>query len=186
MKIKGTVVKSMQDYIKEKHSEKYNEWFDMLPSESKKIFSDIIFASEVYELIDGIIKPTEVVAVLFFNADTEKAAYECGKYSGYKALKSVYRIFLKITSVDFVLRRAASIFSAYYASGKLETNEYTDEYVKFAISGLNNDEKLALYRISGWADALFTVISNPPSSVTCSVVNENDNEIEGEIIVRWK
>lgn len=185
MKVKGTAVKSIKEYVLENYPNNVDEWLDGLPEKSKEIHSNPILASHFYDLTDAILKPTEVASVLFFKADTEKAAYELGKFSGLKALKSVYKIFVKISSLDFVLKRVTSIYSTYYDSGKLFMTERDNERAKFSVFGLNKNEALNLHRISGWAEALFTVISKTPKSVTCSVVKEDGEFIEGQIIVSW-
>lgn len=185
MKVKGTAVKSVKEFVKDKFTEDYDKWLNSLSDESKKIHTDAILASNFYSLSDAILKPTEAVGVLFYKGNVEKAAYDMGKYSGLKALKSVYKIFVKISSLDFVLRRVTSIYSTYYDSGKLFMTERTDDVAKFSILGLSESEKLNIHRISGWAEALFTVISKNPKSVVPHIVKKDGEFIEGEIIISW-
>lgn len=186
MKVKGTAVKSIKEFVKDEFTDDYQNWLDSLTEESRKIHTEPILASNFYSLIDAILKPTEAVAVLFYKGDTEKAAYDMGKYSGLKALKSVYKIFVKVSSLDFVLRRVTSIYSTYYDSGKLFMTERTNDIAKFSILGLSVDEKLNIHRISGWAEALFTVISKTPKSVVPHIVKVDGNFFEGEILISWE
>ncbi len=186
MKVKGSAVKSIKEYIEKHHPEKYDEWLEMLPENSREIFTDVILASKYYNLIDAILKPSEIVAILFFEGDSEKAAYEMGVYGGFKALKSYYKIFVKIASLDFVLRRVTSIYSTYYDSGYLKNTYRDSEKAIFEIYGLSKGEELNLWRISGWAYALFSVIDEEPAEVTNRIVKYNDDgSFKGEIIVKW-
>ncbi len=187
MRIKGTAVKSLKQYIIDFFPERYNEWFETLSEESKKIFSDVILATEFYDLKEAILKPTEVAGVLFFNGDVNKAAYEMGKYSGTSALSSFYKIFVKISSLDFVLKRATSIYSTYYDDGKMFNTYRTDEEARFAVTGLKKGEELNMKRIAGWADAIFTVISKSPSEIIDKVVEyKDDGSFDGELVLFWR
>ena len=186
MKVKGIAVKSIKEYIKENYPEKYDEWIEAMPEASKKIHQDLIYASKLYSVIDAVLKPTETAAILFDKGDAEKMAYNMGKYSGMKALKSIYKIFVKITSLDFVLKRITSMYSTYYDSGAVKLTHRDDKTAKFLILGLNEAEKLNLVRIAGWADALFSVIAKVPTKVTHSIIGTNGDEIEGEIVVSWE
>ncbi|MBP1669883.1 MAG: hypothetical protein H6Q21_2249, partial [Bacteroidetes bacterium] len=58
MEIKGSAVKSIPDFIKKEHQEKYNEWLDALPEESRIIFQDAVLPSNWYSLREAGIVPT--------------------------------------------------------------------------------------------------------------------------------
>ncbi len=186
MKVKGIAVKSIEEYIKDNFPDGYDEWIEAMPEASKMIHRDLIYASKLYSVVDAVLKPTETAAILFNKGDTDKMAYDMGKYSGMKALKSIYKIFVKITSLDFVLKRITSMYSTYYDSGAVKLTHRDDKTAKFLILGLNEEEKLNLVRVAGWADALFSVISKAPTKVTYSVIGTNDDLIEGEIVVSWE
>lgn len=46
MKVKGTILTSVQGFVKSNFKDRYQEWQDALPSESKSLFTNPIKATE--------------------------------------------------------------------------------------------------------------------------------------------
>jgi len=57
MKTKGTSLKNLRAYLKEKLGADFQKWLDALPEESKDIHTGIILNTKWYDLQDSIIKP---------------------------------------------------------------------------------------------------------------------------------
>ena len=58
-----------------------------------------------------------------FFSDEKEAGLELGRYSAEISLKGIYKIFLKISSPNFVLARASNVFNTYYNPGIVEIIE---------------------------------------------------------------
>ena len=184
MKIKGTAVKSIQKYIKKEYPNRYDEWIQALPDESSEYFENSILSGDWYEVQNAFITPTKYVGKLFFDNDTDKAAYELGKFSAVEALSGIYKIFVRIASMKFILKKLKTIFATYFSSGTVEIiDEGSVKY--FKLIGFKIEEKIMVVRIAGWAEGLFTTIGKKPSRVTNSVIELEDNFIDGTVKVEW-
>jgi hypothetical protein len=58
MEIKGTAVKSIPDFIRKTHPEKYQAWLEALPESSQKLFKEGILPSNWYPLQEAAVVPT--------------------------------------------------------------------------------------------------------------------------------
>jgi hypothetical protein len=151
MEIKGSAVKSISDYIKKFHPDKYTGWLDVLPGESKKIFQDAILPSGWYALKDAAVIPTEQLGNIIFN-DPVKGAWECGRFSAETALTGIYKFFIKAASPFFIIERAGKIFSTYYQPSVMKVVEKGDDYVVLHITQFDEPSALVEARISGWIE----------------------------------
>ena len=53
----------------------------------------------------GQIEAIKTPGDTFFNGNFLKAAYEMGKFRGEKALGGIYKIFIRIPSLDFIIKK---------------------------------------------------------------------------------
>ena len=79
MKVKGTILSSAHSFVKENFPNRLSDWLNNLSSESKELYNNPILASEWYDIKAGLFDPTEKIAEMFYNNDTNKAAWEMGR-----------------------------------------------------------------------------------------------------------
>ncbi len=77
MEIKGTAVKSIPDFIRKTHPEKYQA-LEALPESSQKLFKDGILPSNWYPMHDAAEVPTEVLGKLLYSNATQGAGSAAG------------------------------------------------------------------------------------------------------------
>lgn len=184
MEIKGTAIVSTLHFIEENFPNKYKLWYDELPLKSRKFFDEGILAGNWYPLIDAYIVPTEIIGKVFYSGNSKKAAYELGKYSGFEALKGIYKIFVRMASMQYVLKKLKSVYMTYYSDGELEIiDEGNVKY--FKLKGFEKGHEIIITRIAGWAEALFTIISKEPSNIEHTIKDVGDNFIEGIVKITW-
>jgi hypothetical protein len=151
MEIKGSAVKSIPDYLKKFHPEKYSMWLDSLPEKSKKIFMEAVLPSNWYSLHDAAIIPTEALGQILFN-DAVKGAWQCGRYSAESALTGIYKFFIKTASPHFIIERAGRILSTYYQPCNMEVASKGDDFVELRITHFEEPSNLVESRICGWME----------------------------------
>ncbi len=176
MKVKGTAVKSIQDFVRKNHPDQYETWFNKLPEKSKEIHRKAIFATDWYEIEYSIVKPTEVTSELFFSKDFNKAAYSGGFFSAETALSGIYKIFVRVSSPKFIISRAERIFSSYYSGAKFSVTEKPNG-VRVNIKPENKIHPIIEYRIAGWIQKAFEITGckNVVSKITESPSNGNES-----------
>lgn len=185
MKIKGTAVKTTPEYVKFKFPSRYDEWLKNLPQESQHIFNEAIFATDWYPLHESVIIPTKKIAEMFFSGNEQKAALDVGKYSADVALKGIYKIFLKISTPQFMLSRATRVFSSYYNPSDIQIVETDSNNAVLQIAKFDIKDRLIVHRIAGWIDGALNIMKYKNVQITVSQ-NYKNNELIAKLDIRWK
>ena len=153
MKVKGTAVRVLPEYIKKKYPTFYEQWLELLDSSSKAIFSGTIYPTSWFEIAEAHSHPTMVLSTLL-NKSAEEVAFDIGMYSAETALTGIYNIFLKIASMRFTFHRIHDFFKAYYSPIIFELWEAEDNFVKFKFGYTTKEENLLYFRNKGWGTKL--------------------------------
>lgn len=185
MEIKGTAVKATPDFVKANFINRYSEWVKSLPQTSREIIEKPIYATTWYPLIESVIIPTQKVADLFFEGDYNKAAREIGRFSADIALKGIYKIFVRISSPQFVLSRASSIFQTYYQPAEIKVVESADKKAVLQLEKFHIDEKLIMERIAGWIEHTLEITLKSPLKVDVQNI-VNGKNLTARITAMWE
>lgn len=159
MEIKGIAVKSTPEFVKNNFHKQYNEWLKALPQKSQTLFNNPVYSTKWYDLQDSVIIPTKKAGDFFFNGNSRKAAKEIGIYSAKIALTGVYKIFIRISSPNFVLSRARKIFASYYQPAEIILAEVKENSSIFHFKQFSVEDRLIVYRIAGWMEGAFKVLN---------------------------
>ena len=165
VKLKGTSLSDLVSYIKDVFPDKYQIWLEQLPPESQDIFNNVILNTTFYDVYYGHVEPLNVLGKVCFDNDTIKAAYECGKYGSQKSLKGIYSIFLKIPSVDFVVKRVSMITATYLQGVRIDVSRNDKDLLLLDINGYSKDEFIMIVNMAGWIDNLMSIVSKKPYKV---------------------
>jgi len=184
MEIKGTSVKTTYDFVKSKYPNDLTKWLQALSPSQKKIFTDVIKANEWYPLMDSVIIPMQVVAKLFYAGDQKKAAREIGIFSAKSALTGIYKAFLLVASVKYVLERARHIWSAYYRPCEFNMLESKSNRAVFEINGFAKEESLIFQRLGGWMEGVFELTKQKSNNVNINIVYNTDS-ITAKVTAEW-
>jgi hypothetical protein len=184
MEIKGSAVKSIPDFIKKNHQEKYKEWLLSLPEESRIIFQDAILPSNWYSLKDAGIIPTEKLGEVIYK-DALKGAWNCGRYSAEVALAGMYKLFIKVATPFYIISKATKVFSTYYQPSVMEATEKGDDWVILQISRFDEMHPVIENRIAGWIEKAMQIhgVSSVNINFTKSMTR---GDAITEIRVTWK
>jgi hypothetical protein len=183
MEIKGSAVKSIPDYIRKFHPDKFAAWMESLPDKSKQIFAGGVLPSNWYSLQDAAIIPTEALGNLIFD-DPVKGAWQCGRYSAETALTGIYKFFIKAASPFFIIDRAGKIFTTYYQPSAMEVVEKRDDYVVLHITRFDEPSSLIEGRIAGWIERAMEIHGVGYVTVTINKSLTKGDPVT-EILVRW-
>jgi hypothetical protein len=183
MEIKGSAVKSIPEFIRKYHSEKYAAWLDALPEKSKAIFNTPILPSSWYSLQDAAIVPTEVMGRMAYDKAAD-GAWQCGRYSAETALTGIYKFFVKAASPFFIVDRAGKIFTTYYQPSSMEVTEKGDNFVVLRIARFDEPNELIESRIAGWIERAMEIHGFKTVDVEITSSLARGDEFT-EMRVRW-
>jgi hypothetical protein len=97
-----------------------------------------------------MVEPSANVAQLFFDWDAKAAAWEMGRFSADFGLKHFYKLFIKIGSSSFFLKKSTEFMAGYYKTAAIEMKEVTNSSCMFRITKFPEMHKIVEYRIAGW------------------------------------
>ena len=185
MKVKGTIVTSVQEFIKENFPNRYQEWIDNLTAESKSIYTNAILATEWYSYEDGLIKPTELAAKFFNNSDVKKASWDIGRYSAEVGLRGIYKVFVLIATPQFIMKRGSKILSSFYQPSKLNVPVERSKGMDIHIIEFPIPSEVAENRIGGWIEKALEICSvkNISVTITKSLLKGDDKTV---YVVDWE
>jgi len=150
MNVKGTAVKSIQEYVQTRHADKYAEWLKAMPETSRNIMSKPVYVSDWYSVKDAAVEPTIAIGKVIFNGDSLKAGWETGRYSSEIALNGVYKVFVKMATPQFIIARSGKILPSYYDPSDISVKETGAKHVILNIAKLPINHEVLEARIFGW------------------------------------
>jgi hypothetical protein len=151
MKVKGTAVKTIPDFIEAHHPGKFSSWAGNLPEKSRKIFTEGIKASDWYPVDEAIIAPMKILEEMFYN-NTHRGAWESGRFSAEVALSGIYKLYVKMSSPGHIIDRASRVMQAYYEPSELTITSKGTNFVKLRISKFTRYDAVIDHRIAGWME----------------------------------
>jgi len=123
MRIKGESIIVLPEMIEKKFgADGLRKWLDALASEARTVFENKISPYDWFDLDRIYLDPVEKICELFYNGN-HQGAFDAGWFDADQALGGIYRIFIRLGSVHFIMRRASVLFSSYYEGGAMEVAE---------------------------------------------------------------
>ncbi len=185
MKVKGTILSSAQAFVKDKFPNRYDDWLESLTPESRELFTNPIMASEWYDIQHGLFEPTEKLAEIFYNNDINKVAWEMGRYSAEVGLKGIYKVFVLISTPQFIMKRGGKILSSFYDPCHLTTGDVRPKGVDIIISEFPGSSEITESRIGGWMEKALEItnVKNITIDKTKSLAKGDD---QTQYVVNWE
>jgi hypothetical protein len=133
--IKGVGLRGLLKYIKQNNPGGVEPLLEKLPPAERKIFESPILTSNWY--------PYSVFAELLKIMDDEMGSGDlklCRKYAEQSAsldMNSIFKIFFKVGSPQFIIKRSDWFWKQYYRPGGMEVSEVTDTMVRIRVKDFN-------------------------------------------------
>jgi hypothetical protein len=172
MNAKGTLVSSIDRFVKEKFPDGYKNWLGRLPDTSKKVYTGTVMATEWYPLEAAVVAPTQLVGEMFYNGDIQKAAWESGRHSAEVALTGIYKVFVLIATPQYIMKRGGKIMTSFYDPSTLVIAGERPKGVDVHITEFPSANEVVEHRIGGWMQRALeicgckNVVTDMPRSLT--------------------
>ena len=147
--VKGTAVQSSLRYVHERFGEDaLGRVIEALPEADRKALGHGVLASSWYR--------TDALLRFMQEAERQLGAQEpdvvrrMGRASCDYGLSGVYKIFFKVGSPEFIISRAARVFSSYYDTGELRMAESSHGRAVAELVGFEGGAPQFCERIFGW------------------------------------
>jgi hypothetical protein len=114
MQAKGSAVIPVREFILQQYGQQgLDAYCKGLPQAAKDSFCDQLLASKWYPFKEALLDPLEHLCARFYDGDV-RGAREEGKFAAGKALKGIYRAFIKVATPQFLLKNIAAIVGTYF------------------------------------------------------------------------
>lgn len=150
MLVKGVVIKPIHRFVKERYPAQYERWKAELSAESRTVLEHGIVTSW-YPLERAMIEPTQVLCDLVAEP-ADDVAWEIGRYSADFALRGIFRIFVRLGSPAFIIKRASHVFSTYYTNAVLRVLDSSSHHATLCLLEFPEPNHLVERRIGGYME----------------------------------
>lgn len=150
MKAKGSIFKSIEDFVKTDYASNYQQWKGNLSNESRSL-TERAKNAEWYPIHDALIDPIKVICSTL-DIDEKTCAWNSGRFSAEQSLNGVYKVFIMVSTPAFILKRAPRILPTFYDPSDLKTLETTEKGVFIRCDILPVKHTIIEYRIAGWIE----------------------------------
>jgi len=154
MEAKGVGVLSLQEYVKQKHTDQYEQWLEALPPSARKVMGGRVLPSSWYSMREAMIAPMDVIVRTFHRGDTERARL-VGRFGAEFALSGFYKLLVKVGTPGMLINRSAHYMSLYYRPSTIDV--------------VKNTKGEAVIRISRWPEPSDTLEISMCGWVQCAL-----------------
>jgi hypothetical protein len=182
MEVKGTAVRSTPLFVRKQFGQRFDEWIGSLSDKSAEIMKSKVETDLWYPLQEAFVEPTSNICDLFYGGD-QRGAWELGRFSADYALWGLYRLFVRIGSPGYMIKRASTIFSTYYRPSQMIATETHYKSAVIHITLFPEPEELVELRIGGWMERALEIsgCSGVQMKITRSLTRGDDlTEFVGE------
>lgn len=185
VQVSGLAVGTIPKFIKENFGdENLEKWLEKLDPEIRAIYKSTILVNQWYDIQKIFVEPTKILCDMFYKGD-EKAAWQFGRFSADYGLNSVLKVFIKLASVNYFIRRASAVIPNYYKPMIMEVNKNETGYAELWIPEFSGIHKLVEYRIGGWMERALEITGNKKEFDVKLTKSLADGDELTEYQVRW-
>ncbi len=185
MEVKGEVLLSIPLFILKKFGKKgYDNWLETLSPPARKVFQAPIDKTKWFPLESMLVEPSIAMCDMFFNKSA-RGAWDCGRYSAEYGLKGIYKVLVKLSSPQVLVKKAGQILLNYYDPSAIDIPESDENHVVARITEFPEMHKVIEYRIAGWMERAIEVCGgfNVTVNITKSLA---DRDKYTEYTITWR
>jgi len=183
MLVKGAVIKPIVEFVKQTYPDRYDSWLAQVSAECRDVLEEGIVTSW-YPIQLAMIEPTEVLCSLVPDRG-EEVAWDIGRFSADFALRGIYRIFVRLGSPAFIIKRGSRVFATYYTNAVLRIPDSGPNHCIIHILEFPEPHRLVDRRIGGWMER--SVEISGAKGVTSAIISSlADGDPRTEFRFTWK
>jgi uncharacterized protein (TIGR02265 family) len=149
--VKGTALAATLRYLDEKYGvERRGRIVAALPDAQRTTLDSGVVVSAWYplDLLLDLMKESRRQ----LGAEAPTLFRDMGRASAKQALTTIYRIFFKVGSPQFMVSKAAAIFKTYYSTGELRAEVAGPGHAVLELHGFQDPARELCERLVGWME----------------------------------
>lgn len=150
-RVKGTAVASSLRYVRERFGEAaLAQVLEGLAEEDRRVLEPGVLAASWYPM--GLFLRFMYEAERQFVVQEPDLIRRMGRASAEYSVTTIYKIFLKVGTPEFILGQAAPVFGSYYDTGTMRVAERRSGHAVAELSGFAESAPQFCRRILGWME----------------------------------
>ncbi len=152
MEVKGTAVIPIQYFVIQQNGEEgYSRFLQELSWSAQQVFSTKISPDDWFPLREMYLEPMKLMCDMFHGGNIE-GAWNCGRYSADMAANRFMKMFVRVASIQTLLRKASIILPKYYRPCLITVDEMKINRAVISITKFREINKYAEARMGGWIE----------------------------------
>lgn len=148
--VKGSAVTSRIRYVRERYGEAaYRRLRDALSAENRELLDARVMPHAWVPY--GLFIEVNVEADRMFGKGDLALCFEMAKYGAEVNLPTLYRIFYRLNTPQFIFKKAARLWEVHYSSGRLVPGDEGPTSVVIRIEGFESPHPAHCLSVLGWA-----------------------------------
>lgn len=187
MKIKGASILVVPKHIiKEFGKTEYHKWLNNISQEARDVYSKKIRPIDWFDLKKIYLDPVNVMCKMFYKGDYQ-GAWDVGAMDARNALSGFYRIFIKLGSPEFLIKRSSVVFPTYYQGASMEIIELEKGKSVLRITDFCGEsmQEINKYTIKGWMIAALNISGAKNVNIEVTSFKQN-NEGYTDFVLTWE
>jgi len=149
-RVKASTVLTRFDYLSKVYGPRAKERFLAELSESSRKQITGLVLPQAWVPFELYVEVNETIDRLFGKGDLALCV-EVSKYAAEANLPTLYKVFYRLSSVAFIMKKAASLWNVHYDSGTLVVKDVDRSHALLTIRGFEPPHKTLCFGFRGWA-----------------------------------
>lgn len=182
--VKGAAITARLRFVREHHGDAgVQRVLAAVPAATRGVL-DARVLPQAWAPYDVLVDVCVAIDQLFGRGDLA-VCYEMGRYAAEVNLPTLYRLFYRLGSPQFILRKAAQLWSVHYDSGKLAAFEEGRDGARLEIVDFERPHRAHCLSVLGWTSRSIEL-----SGGLLQKADEERCRTRGdetcELVLRWK
>jgi len=183
--VKGAAVTARLRYVRERHGEAgLARLLAEVPADVRAVLEAHVLA-QAWVPFDAFLALCVAADRLFGRGDLA-LCYDLGRYAAEVDLPTVYRIFYRLGSVQYIFRKAAQLWNLHYDSGKLAAMDEGSGKARLEIVGFDHPHRVHCLSVLGWAARSVELSGGEMLRAEEERCRVRDGAETCEIVLRWR
>jgi len=181
--VKGSAITSRERWVREHHGQRGEARVrEALSAESRELLEVGVLRS-AWVSFSLFVELNETIDRTFGRGDLALCR-EMGAYGARVNLPSLYRIFYRVGSIAFILKRAARMWDVHYSSGRLSVTSGKG-WARLMVEEFAEPHPTLWESVAGWGEASARLTGIADAFARLEHSPEADDSAPARIIIRW-
>lgn len=179
-KVRASILQSRKRFVVDGYGEEaWRRVLGSLSSEHRHLLSESVPSTQ-WQPFALFVELNLAIDRLLGNGDLSMCK-QLGYFGADYNLPTIFRVFYRVSSVGFIMRRASQLWGKHYDSGTVRVEEHQGKHVSLHIENFDTPHKTHCLSVQGWCERAIELSGgkNPVSEiVACRVTGDARCSIE--------